>query len=396
MKKNRFNKTTQKTLLTRAFKEFFDNEKSAGLLLLSCTVFSILAANLFDWTSYIKFWHQEIQFFSSNFKVDNIINDGLMAVFFLLVGLEIKRELAQGELSSTKKALLPLFAALGGMVIPVLIHFSLNNNTSTSSGLAIPMATDIAFAIGILSLVGKKAGLQLKILLTALAIIDDLGAILVIAIFYGNDIASNYLLISLAIFVVLLVLNLMNIRFILLYIILGIFLWYFILMSGIHPTIAGVLLAFTIPLKKHKKKSVAINLEHFLNKPVAYFILPIFAAANTAFIIGGNFSETIISNNSLGIILGLVLGKPLGIFLFCYIFIKIGLAKKSNSTSWTDIIKVGFLGGIGFTMSIFISILAFGSSYHLDESKIAIILASLISAVIGFSSIYFFPKRRAK
>lgn len=373
---------------SQLFREFFNSEKSSGVVLIFCTVLSLLLANVFIGQSYVDFWHQKIGFVAGDINlrlsVEHWINDGLMAIFFLLVGLEIERELYAGELSSIKNASLPVLAAVGGMVIPALFHFSLNAGTSTQSGFGIPMATDIAFALGILSLAGNRVPNSLKIFLTALAIIDDLGAILIIAIFYTEELQVNYLLIALGIYAVLLILGRLKVYQLIWYILGGILMWYCMLQSGVHATITGVLLAFAIPFGKGDEKSISYKLQHWLHKPVAFIIVPLFALANTGIIFSGSIVDAITHHNSLGIIAGLVLGKPIGILLFSFMAVKMKWAKLPFGVGWAQLTAAGVLGGIGFTMSIFIALLAFGDAMIIQYSKIAILLSSLIAGLVGY------------
>jgi NhaA family Na+:H+ antiporter len=377
-----------KEKLTKLFVEFFESEQASGVILILCTITSILIANSYLGGGYLDFWHTKIGFetntISLKHSIEHWINDGLMTVFFLLIGLEIERELYIGELSDLKNATLPIFAAIGGMVTPALLHFLFNRGTETQAGVGIPMATDIAFALGVLVLLGSRVPVALKIFLTALAIIDDLGAIAIIAIFYVGDFSFIYLVLAFGILAVLFVLNRLGIHWIPFYLISGIVMWYFMLKSGIHATIAGVLLAFVIPFGNGDEKSPSYNLQHFLHKPVAFVIMPIFALANTGIVLTGNWMEGLITSNSLGIFAGLFVGKPLGIVLFSFLAIKIGLSKLPNAVSWKHIIGAGFLGGIGFTMSIFITLLAFGDSEIVQSSKISILLSSLIAGAVGF------------
>jgi NhaA family Na+:H+ antiporter len=307
-----------------------------------------------------------------------------MTIFFLLIGLELEREIYIGELSSLKNASLPIVAAIGGMIVPVIIFSALNFGSETQSGAAIPMATDIAFAIGILSLLGNRVPASLKIFLTALAVIDDLGAILVIAIFYTSSISLTNLFIALGIWGILFILNRLKIYNLIPYLIGGAVMWYFMLNSGVHATITGVILAFAIPFGDGGEKSPSYILQHFLHKPVAFLILPLFAVANTCIAIGGDWSEGLLHANSLGIITGLLIGKPLGIWLLSFIGVGLGLCALPNDLRWKNILGAGLLGGIGFTMSIFITILAFDKADIVDNSKIAILIASLISGALGF------------
>ena len=306
-----------------------------------------------------------------------------MTIFFLLIGLELEREIYAGELSNIKNALLPISGALGGMVLPAGLFLLLNFGTKTQSGAGIPMATDIAFALGILSILGNKVPTSLKIFLTALAVIDDLGAILIIAIFYTGDLNWMNLIIALSIFGGLFILKRLKVYNLIPYLVGGLFMWYFMLNSGIHATITGVLLAFAIPFSKGNEKSPSIILQHYLHKPVAYFILPFFALANTAIIINSDWHVALSHNYTLGIAFGLIIGKPIGIALFSYLAVKLKVCSLPDDINWKAIIGVGFLGGIGFTMSIFITLLAFSDAEHIDNSKIMILVSSLIAGIIG-------------
>ncbi len=311
-----------------------------------------------------------------------------MAIFFLLIGLELERELYNGELSNFKNALLPIFAAIGGVALPALIHFGLNNGTLTQAGIGIPMATDIAFALGVLALLGSRVPASLKVFLTALAVIDDLVAIIVIAVFYTAKFSFLYLAGALAVWALLFCLNRFGRAMNLIpYLIGGVLMWFLMLQSGVHATIAGVLLAFTIPFsaKEDDEASPSYKLEHFLHKPVAFVILPIFALANTGIIIGGDWFQGLSAPNNLGIILGLLVGKPLGITLVSFFAVSLGICRLPLDLNWKHIFGAGILGGIGFTMSIFITNLAFvGESNVINASKMAILLASLTAGTIGF------------
>ena len=366
--------------LTKIFKEFFESEKAGGIILMFCTLLSLLLVNSSYSESYLQLWHWPL--FGEN--LEHWINDGLMAIFFLLIGLELEREVYNGELSNLKNALLPMMAALGGMVLPVIVYAGFNMKNGNLSGAGIPMATDIAFALGILSLLGNRIPTSLKVFLTALAVIDDVGAILIIAIFYTGSIIWSNLLISLGIFVFLLILNRMKVYSLIPYLIGGIFMWYFMLHSGIHATITGVLLAFAIPFDKGDESSTSIKMQHYLHKPVAYLILPLFALANTAIIINGDISNVLIQTNSLGIALGLIVGKPLGILVFSYIAVLIGWCSLPEDINWNQIFGAGILGGIGFTMSIFITLLAFDNNEIINNSKLMILIASLCAGLIGY------------
>lgn len=370
--------------LSNSFKRFFDSEKSSGILLLICTIISLGIANSPAGEAYLPFWHMRV----AGLSIELWVNDALMAIFFLLIGLELKRELYSGELSNIKNALLPIFAAAGGIAVPALMHFSLNSGTPTQAGMGIPMATDIAFALGVLALLGNRVPASLKVFLAALAVMDDLGAIIVIAVFYTNELAIAYLLGAIAVFAAMVAMNrLLRIMALLPYLIGGVILWYLMLKSGVHATIAGVLLAFAIPYsaKQHDEKSPSQRLEHFLHKPVAFLILPIFALANTAIVISSGWAQELTSTNSLGIIGGLVVGKPLGITLLTFITVTVGICRLPPDLNWKLIFGAGLLGGIGFTMSIFITNLAFtGNAAEINASKMAILLASVTAGTIGF------------
>jgi NhaA family Na+:H+ antiporter len=377
-----------KTKLTKLFLEFFDSEQSSGIFLILCTIISILIANSFLGHGYQELWHTKIGFesggFTLKYSIEHWVNDGLMAIFFLLIGLEMERELYIGELSDLKNATLPIFAAIGGMVTPALIHFLFNQGTPTQAGGGIPMATDIAFALGVLTLLGSRVPISLKVFLTALAIIDDLGAIAVIALFYVGDFSLLYLLAALATLGGLFILNRLKVHSLPLYLIPGIFMWYCMLQSGIHATIAGVLLAFVIPFGDGGEKTASYRLQHFLHKPVAFLIMPIFALANTGIALNGNWAEGLITPNGLGIFSGLFIGKPLGIILFSFLAVKLGLSKLPNDVLWKHILGAGFLGGIGFTMSIFITLLAFDNPDVVQSSKISILFSSLTAGLAGY------------
>ncbi|MEW6125829.1 MAG: Na+/H+ antiporter NhaA [Acidobacteriota bacterium] len=383
-----------KRKLSQAFKNFFDSEKSSGVILIICTAVSLAITNSPFGATYLGFWHQSI----IGLSIEHWINDALMAVFFLLIGLELERELYVGELSDFKNALLPIFAALGGIGVPALIHFILNNGTPTQAGIGIPMATDIAFALGALAILGDRIPASLKVFLTALAVIDDLGAIIVIAIFYTAKLATGYLLGALGVFALLVVLNRLRVMNLIPYLIGGALMWFFMLKSGVHATIAGVLLAFAIPFtgKEDDAKSPSHKIEHALHKPVAYLILPIFALANTGIVIANNWYQDLTTANSAGIILGLVTGKPLGITLISFLVVAIGLCRLPLDLNWKHIFGAGLLGGIGFTMSIFITNLAFvGEANIVNASKMAILLSSLTAGIIGFLWLRFFTMPEA-
>ena len=358
-------------------KDLADSGRLSGILLLLATTVSLTLANISAGATYIDFWHTELHAGSLEKSIEHWVNDALMVVFFFFVGLEIKREVLDGELASVQKALLPTLAALGGVIMPAVIYFSLNQTGTSSHGWAIPTATDIAFSLGILSLLGDRVPFGLKVFLTALAVIDDLIAVLIIAVFYTSNIQTDMLLYAGIVVAVLCVLNYLKVDATVWYLIPGAVLWYFILKSGIHATIAGVLLAMTIPLHKISK------LEHLLHEPVNYLIMPIFALANTAIILPTNISNLLTSNLSIGVILGLTLGKPSGIVGMSWFAVKIKLAKMPEGLNWNHIIGLGFTAGIGFTMSIFIASLSFKDIDLQNSAKIAIMLGTGISAIIG-------------
>ena len=365
---------------TKLFKDFFDSEKAGGLVLIACTILSLTLANSNFGTDYHHFWQTQF----AGHSIEHWINDGLMTIFFLLIGLELEREIYQGELSNIKDALLPIFGAFGGMFVPAGIFLLFNYGTVTQSGAGIPMATDIAFALGILSLLGNKVPTSLKVFLTALAVIDDLGAIIIIAIFYTKTLLWTDLFIALGIFTLLLVFNRMKVRNLIPYLIGGVAMWYFMLHSGVHATITGVLLAFAIPFGNGDEKSTSYILQHFLHKPVAFIILPIFALANTAIVFHGDIAYTLTENNSLGIALGLIVGKPIGIFLMTFLAVTFGLCKLPTDLNWKSIFGVGLLAGIGFTMSIFVTLLAFENETIINNSKLVILMSSLTAGLLGF------------
>lgn len=368
---------------TQLYKDFFESEKSGGLVLIAFTLISLFIANSSFGNSYIHLWETPF----AGHSIEHWINDGLMTIFFLLIGLELEREIYKGELSHIKDALLPIFGALGGMIVPALIFLLFNFGTSTQSGAGIPMATDIAFALGILSLLGNRVPTSLKIFLTALAVIDDLGAIIIIAVFYTKTLLWTNLLIALGIFAFLLVLNRLKIHSLTPYLIGGVVMWYFMLHSGVHATITGVLLAFAIPFGDGEEKSPSYVLQHFLHQPVAFVIMPIFALANTAIIISSDFNTIVSQNYSIGIALGLIIGKPLGIISTLFLAVKLKFCQLPNEINWKSILGVGFLAGIGFTMSIFITLLAFEDETIINNSKFIILLSSLIAGIVGFISL---------
>tara|TARA_A100001011_G_scaffold74369_1_gene76464 strand:+ start:1781 stop:2962 length:1182 start_codon:yes stop_codon:yes gene_type:complete len=389
--------------ISKPFKWFFKLEAASGLVLLFAAVIALIISNsdlsnaYFDiLNSYLKLG---VGIFSLKLSVLHWINDVLMAIFFFLVSLEIKREFIQGELSNPKQALLPIVAAVGGMVVPALIYIAINfKDPVTLKGWAIPSATDIAFSLGVLSLLGKRVPLSLKVFLTALAIIDDLGAIVIIAFFYSGEVQYFYLLLMLGCLIILLILNKFNVRNFIPYLIVGIFLWEFTHVSGIHATIAGVLLALTIPHKSSDKKhsgSLLLKLEHAISPYVAFGIMPIFAFANAGVSLEGVTFASLMSPVPLGILCGLFFGKQIGVFIFSYISIKLNFAEMPNNSDWLKLYGVGILTGIGFTMSLFVGNLAFAdATTHTDGVKIGVLLGSLLSTVFGYSLIFFGSKKK--
>lgn len=369
---------------SKAFSYFLESKKSGGIILILCTIISLLLANSAFSESYLQIWHSKI----GGLSVEHWINDALMAIFFLLIGLELERELYNGELSNFKNALLPIIAAAGGIAVPAVIHFALNNGSPTQPGLGIPMATDIAFALGVLALLGSRIPTSLKIFLTALAVMDDLGAIIVIALFYTAQLTLAYLMAACAVFGFMLVLNrVFRVMALTPYLIAGALMWFFMLHSGIHATIAGVLLAFAIPFsaRQDDEQSPSHRLEHVLHKPVTFIVLPLFALANTGIVIGTDWAQELMSLNSLGILGGLIIGKPLGITLVTLLAVAFGICRLPADLNWKHVLGAGLLGGIGFTMSIFITNLAFvGAADLINASKIAILLGSLTAGTLGF------------
>ena len=364
------------------------SEKLIGVILVACILVSLAVANSAASDFFFMIMHADIPIGIGDLKLEKTlehwINDGLMSIFFLLAGLEIKREILKGELSGFRKAALPVIAAIGGMLIPALIFSSFNWGKATSHGWAIPMATDIAFAIGIMALVGKAAPQPLKIFLIALAIVDDIGAILVIAIFYSSTIDYQYLLYAILLLGVLLAANRYGIGHLWFYLIPGILLWFFVYKSGIHSTISGVLLAMTIPLETKSGKRPLVILEHHLLQPVYFVVLPLFVLVNTAIVLKADAISQVISPVGFGILFGLIIGKPMGVLLFSWAGVKARLAQLPGSVSIMQLTGAGFLAGIGFTMSIFIALLSFEDKLQHDVSKMAILMASALAAITGF------------
>ncbi|MCE3038442.1 sodium/proton antiporter NhaA [Helicobacter anatolicus] len=427
----------QKIFLEKLFLRFLKSETFGGVCLFVSMVLALIVANsnLSDW--YFELWEKEFGFGFGDkffgFSIHEWINDVLMSFFFLMVGLEIKREFLLGELSGIQKAAFPVIAAIGGMVVPGLIYFTFNAGTDSVFGFGIPMATDIAFALGVILMLGKRVPFALKVFLVTLAVVDDLGAIIVIAVFYTSQIYWNYLLIAVGIIALLIFLNKMGIKNLIPYLILGVFLWVVVHHSGIHATIAAVLLAFCVPLQPKEKRAAFVNffketldkiynktdlknetkivktlykrsiatqsplerLEHILHPWSAYFIMPLFAFANAGVNISGNIDFTI-DHIFFGVLLGLFIGKPVGIFVVTFVFEKLGIIKKPQDVAWFHIFSAGVLAGIGFTMSIFVSNLAFENLEAIELAKIAILLASFLSAITGSCLLFLFNKIKNK
>ena len=386
--------------ITKGFTSFFKLEAASGIVLLFAAVIALVISNSelsnLYFSTLERYLFIGINNFGLKLSVLHWINDALMAIFFFFVTLEIKREFLQGELSNIKQALLPIIAAVGGMVVPALIYVFINlGDGETLKGWAIPSATDIAFSLGVLSLLGKRVPLSLKVFLTALAIIDDLGAIVIIALFYSGDLSIKYLSLMLLAFIALLVINKFNVKRFLPYLIVGIFLWDFTHNSGIHATIAGVLLAMTIPhRKKDRDFSLLIKVEHAISPYVAFGIMPIFAFANAGVSLEGLSFSSLLDKVPLGIVLGLFVGKQLGVFVFSYTAIKLKIAQMPNNTSWYNFYGVGVLTGIGFTMSLFVGNLAFVENMqYMDGVKIGVLAGSLLSTLFGYFLILLTPNK---
>ncbi len=385
--------------ITTPFKWFFKLEAASGLILLISAILALLISNSSLSNLYFETLDKYIFFGINNIglklSVLHWINDVLMAIFFFFVTLEIKREFLQGELSNLKQAILPIVAAVGGMLVPALIYVYINfGNIETLSGWAIPSATDIAFSLGVLSLLGSRVPISLKVFLTALAIIDDLGAIVIIAFFYSGDLSIFYLIMMLLSFIALIIFNKLGFKAFLPYLIIGILLWHFTHESGIHATIAGVLLACTIPhRKKEKDFSLLIKIEHSISPYVAFGIMPLFAFANAGVSLEGISLSSLLSPVPLGILLGLFVGKQLGVFLFSYISIKLGFAQMPNNSNWISLYGVGILTGIGFTMSLFVGNLAFAENIqYIDGVKLGVLSGSFLSTIFGYFLILTAPR----
>ena len=387
--------------LSSPFKWFFKLEAASGLVLLISAAIALIISN----SNFSSLYFETLQsylFIGINniglkMSLHHWINDALMAVFFFFVTLEIKREFINGELSSLKQALLPIIAAIGGMLVPALIYIYINfGNGDTINGWAIPSATDIAFSLGVLSLLGSRVPISLKVFLTALAIIDDLGAIIIIAFFYAGDLSIQYLSLLLLTFIALLILNKSGVKKFLPYLILGLILWFFTYQSGVHATISGVLLATVIPhRKKNKEYSLLTKIEHNISSYVAFGIMPLFALANAGVSLDGINLESLLSPVPLGIVLGLFVGKQIGVFLFSIIAIKLKIAQMPNNANWMSFYGVGILAGIGFTMSLFIGNLAFVENIeYIDSVKIGVLTGSLLSTLVGYGLLLLTSKNK--
>jgi len=383
--------------ILQLFRQFSTSGSLGGLLLLGSVLVAVIVANSPLGASYAHFLTLNIGFDGAGLKLNysllSWINDGLMAVFFLMVGLEIKRELIEGELSSVRKAALPILAALGGVLVPALTYFLFNRGTATAGGWGIPMATDVAFALAIVTLLGKQVPPSLKIFLAALAIVDDLCAILVIAVFYSTELHMIYLAYAGGILVLLVAFNRLGVKLLAFYLIPGLVMWYFVHHSGIHATIAGVLTALTLPTTPDDTESPLEKLEHALLKPVNFIIMPLFALANTNIRFESGMVDGLTTVLGLGILVGLMLGKPLGISLFSWAAVKAGMGTLPTGAGWRHIIAVGILGGIGFTMSIFIALLSFPDQVAISSAaKFAVLTASVLSGLIGYVALRMVSK----
>jgi Na+:H+ antiporter, NhaA family len=379
-------------IFTKHFKSFFKHESASGVILIIITIFTMITVNFILQDRYLGFWKTDFL----GKPLDFWVNDVLMTFFFLLVGFEIEREVYVGELANLKQALLPIIAAIGGMIVPALIYISFNYTSGSISGFGIPMATDIAFSLTILAILTSRIPSSLKVFLTALAIIDDLGAIIIIAIFYTKSFSFLYLVFAILLFLLMVLFNRKKLFNLLFYFIPGIAMWICIYKSGIHPTIAGVLLALVIPFGKGDEKSPSYKLQLKLHTPVAYFILPVFAIVNTGILLTASDFKFLLSTGSLGIVFGLIIGKPLGIFLFSWLGVKTKICYLFENLKWKHIIGAGIIAGIGFTMSMFIGLLAFNNPLDIKISKLSILIASFIAAVLGFLFIRFSNKLKTK
>lgn len=369
---------------TSLFEDLFSSEKAGGLVLVVCAAVSLALANAQWGEGYVHFWHADIV----GRPLEFWINDGLMTVFFLLIGLELEREVYIGELSQPRQALLPAVAAMGGMLVPAGIYLLVNHGTPSASGAGIPMATDIAFAIGVLALLGRRVPLALKVFLTALAVMDDLGAILTIAVFYSKGLHWGYLGAAGGLFTTMLVLNRSRVHVLWPYLLLGAAMWGCMLGSGVHATLTGVLLAFAIPFGSGDANSPSYRLQHALHRPVAFGIMPVFALANTCIVLAPGWTQDLTGPVSSGIFLGLVLGKPSGIVLFALAALALGWCALPAGMQRKHLLGLGLLAGIGFTMSIFIALLAFSAPALVVQAKTAILFSSLLAAALGLAVLH--------
>jgi Na+:H+ antiporter, NhaA family len=374
--------------LSKFFRDFFRNESASGIILIVITALTLITVNFILGEKFLGFWKSDLL----GKPLDFWVNDLLMTFFFLLVGLEIEREIYIGELADLKQALLPIIAAAGGMLVPAFIYIAITHGSGSISGFGIPMATDIAFSLTILTILSGRIPHSLKVFLTALAIIDDLGAIIIIAIFYTKNFSLLFLLLAVALFLIMVVLNRRKVCKLLFYFVPGALMWICLYKAGVHPTIAGVLLAFVIPFGNCDEKSPSHLLQSRLHIPVAFVILPLFAIVNTGILLSSSDFESLLSVNSLGIITGLVIGKPLGIFLFSWIGVKTKICSMFEDLRWSHIAGAGMIAGIGFTMSMFITLLAFDDQFTIKISKLAILIASFIAATSGYLILRFTNK----
>lgn len=379
--------------ITQSFREFIHSNQFSGILLIFSAVVSLVFSNSILGHKYVEFWHIDVGIsfgnLSFNKPIEFWINEICMSFFFLLVGLEIKRELFIGELNSVSKAALPIAAAIGGMLVPAFLYSLINIDKPTIGGWAIPTATDIAFALGILALLGSRVPMAIKVFLTALAVVDDLGAVLIIAVFYTKEILIEYLVYSAIVFVLLIVFNLTKVKRNTPFLILGVLLWYCFYKTGIHPTLSGVIVAFCIPMLKGISASPLRRLENILHTPVTFLIMPLFALANCAMELSSNSNFSLFDHLELGIFLGLMIGKPLGIFVVSFLATKFKLATLPQEVNWKHMFGVSILGGIGFTMSIFICNLSFTNLEYINHGKLSIFISSAVAAILGLLFLYF-------
>lgn len=391
----------KRRIILKPFQEFLKSESAGGIILLCCVIASLLIANSPLGAPFEHLLQHELGWQTTGlhlrYSVLSWVNDGLMTIFFLLVGLEIKRELVAGELASPRKAALPIMAALGGVLAPALIYHLFNKGLPTHVGWGIPMATDIAFAIAVMTMLGKRVPMPLKIFLAALAIVDDLMAIIVVAVFYTRQLAWSNLLIAVGILALLITLNRFGVRKLVFYIVPGLVMWYVIHHSGIHATIAGVITAMTVPTQADTNGAPLEKLVHLLMKPVNFLIMPLFALVNTNIHFELSMLNGLFNPLGMGIILGLLLGKPIGITLISWLSVRCGICKLPAQSTWIHILGAGMLGGIGFTMSVFIAILSFtGQTFLLEEAKFFVLMASLLSGTVGSIFLTLVHKRQAR